>query len=171
LHDTEPSIFTAAPSNAWPVPGTSGQQGGSGVVAAVTAGAGTIGYADQSAIGTLSAAKIQVGTGKDFVAYSAAGATAAFSAAATTTAQGAGDLTQVLDYSKITDKSAYAIPLLSYVITCTVHKDATQGKLVTSYLGFVESTTGQAVASKNAGSAPLPDSILKEAQTTIATIK
>jgi phosphate transport system substrate-binding protein len=171
MHDTEPTIFTAAPSNAWPVPGTSGQQGGSGVVAAVTAGAGTIGYADQSSIGTLSAASIQVGTGTDYVKYSAKGATAAFSAAASTTAQGDGDLTQVLDYSKITDKSAYAIPLLSYVITCTVHKDATQGKLVKAYLGFVESTTGQAVASKNAGSAPLPDSILKEAQTTIATIK
>ena len=171
MHDTEPTIFTAAPSNAWPVPGTSGQQGGSGVVAAVTAGAGTIGYADQSSIGTLTAASIQVGTGTDFVKYSAAGATAAFEAAATTTAQGTGDLTQALDYSKITDKSAYAIPLLSYVITCTVHKDATQGSLVKAYLGFVESTLGQAVASKNAGSAPLPDSILKEAQTTIATIK
>lgn len=171
MHDTEPSIFTAAPSNAWPVPGTSGQQGGSGVVAAVTAGAGTIGYADQSAIGKLTAASIQVGTGTDFVAYSAAGATAAFAAGATTTAQGAGDMTQVIDYSKITDKSAYPIPLLSYIITCTVHKDAKQGALTKAYLGFIESTTGQAVAAKNAGSAPLPDSVLKEAQTSIALIK
>lgn len=171
LHDVEPSIFTAAPTNAWPIAGTSGQQGGSGVVAAVTAGAGTIGYADQSSVGTLAQAKLQVGTSTDFVAYSAAGATAGFDAAATTTAQGTGDLTQVLDYSKITDKSAYPIPLLSYIITCTVHKDATQGKLVKAYLGFIESTLGQAVASKNAGSAPLPDSILKDAQATVATIK
>jgi phosphate transport system substrate-binding protein len=171
LSDTQPSIFTAAPTNAWPIPGTSGQQGGSGVVAAVTAGAGTIGYADQSSVGTLAQAQIQVGTGKDFVAYSAAGATAAFAAAATTQAQGDGDLTQVIDYSKITDKSAYPIPLLSYVITTTTHKDATQGSLVKAYLGFIESTVGQAVAAKNANSAPLPDSILKDAQKSIALIK
>ncbi len=171
LSDTQPSIFTVAPTNAWPIAGTSGQQGGSGVVAAVTAGAGAIGYADQSSVGKLTQAQIQVGTGKDFVAYSAAGATAAFDAAATTKAQGAGDMTQVIDYSKITDKSAYPIPLLSYIITCTVHKDAKQGSLVKAYLGFLESTVGQAVAAKNAGSAPLPDSVLKEAQTSIALIK
>jgi phosphate transport system substrate-binding protein len=171
LHDVEPTIFTAAPTNAWPVPGTSGQQGGSGVVAAVTNGAGTIGYADQSSIGKLTAAEIQVGTGKDFVAYTAAGATAAFDVAATTAAQGSGDLTQVVDYSKITDKSGYPIPLLSYIITCTVHKDATQGKLTKAYLGFIESTVGQKVASVNAGSAPLPNSVLKDAQASIALIK
>ena len=171
LSDTQKSIFTVAPTNAWPIPGTSGQQGGSGVVAAVTAGAGTIGYADQSSVGTLAQAKIQVGTGKDFVAYSAAGATAAFAAASSTQAQGDADMTQVIDYSKITDKSAYPIPLLSYIITCTVHKDATQGALTKAYLGFLESTIGQAVAAKNAGSAPLPDSVLKDAQKSIALIK
>src|SRR6185312_6080902 len=109
----------------------------------------TIGYADQSSIGKLPAAQVQVGTASDFVAYSAKAATAAFDAAATTTAQGDGDMTQVIDYSKITDKSAYAIPLLSYIITCTVHKDATQGALTKAYLGFIESTLGQAVAAKN----------------------
>jgi phosphate transport system substrate-binding protein len=171
MSDTQPSIFTVAPTNAWPIAGTSGQQGGSGVVAAVTAGAGAIGYADQSSVGTLSQAEVQVGTGTDFTKYSAAGATAAFEAAASTQAQGDGDMTQVIDYTKITDKSAYAIPLLSYIITCTVHKDATQGKLTAAYLGFLESTVGQAVASKNAGSAPLPDSVLKEAQQSIALIK
>ena len=171
LSDTQPTIFTVPPTNAWPIAGTSGQQGGSGVVAAVTAGAGAIGYADQSSVGTLAQAQIQVGTGKDFVAYSAAGATAAFAAAATTQAQGSGDLTQVIDYSKITDKSAYPIPLLSYVITTTTHKDPKQGSLVKAYLGFIESTVGQAVAAKNANSAPLPDSILKDAQKSIALIK
>lgn len=171
LHDVQPSIFTATPGTAWPVPGTSGQQGGSGVVSAVTAGAGTIGYADQSSIGSLTAAQVQVGTGKDFVAYSAAGATAAFDAAATTTAQGDGDMTQQVDYSKITEASAYPIPLLSYIITCTVHKDAAQGALTRAYLGFIESTVGQAVAAKNAGSAPLPDSVLEEAQKSISLIK
>ncbi|HXR45071.1 MAG TPA: extracellular solute-binding protein [Pseudolysinimonas sp.] len=170
MHDTQPSIFTQAVGTAWPVAGTSGQQGGSGVVNAVTAGTGTIGYADQSSIGTATAAKVS-GSGKDFVAYTAEGATEAFDSAATVASQGAGDLTEVIDYSKISGKSAYPIPLLSYVITCTVHKDAAQGKLTQAYLGYVLSTQGQLVGSKNAGAAPLPTSVLKAAQKTIALIK
>jgi phosphate transport system substrate-binding protein len=170
LHDTQPSIFTQAVGTAWPVAGTSGQQGGTGVVNAVTAGANTIGYADQSSIGQATAAKVS-GSDKHFVAYSAEGATEAFDSAATVEAQGEGDMTEVVDYSKITGASAYPIPLLSYVITCTVHKDAAQGKLTQGYLGFVLSTLGQQVGNKNAGAAPLPNSVLKQAQKTIATIK
>jgi phosphate transport system substrate-binding protein len=170
LHDTQPSIFTQTVGTAWPVAGTSGQQGGSGVVNAVTAGAGAIGYADQSSIGQATAAAVS-GTGKDFVKYTAEGATEAFDSAATVSAQGSGDLTEVVDYSKITGKTGYPIPLLSYVITCTVHKDATQGKLTQAYLGYVLSTQGQAVGSKNAGAAPLPTSVLQQAQKSIALIK
>jgi phosphate transport system substrate-binding protein len=170
LHDTQPSIFTQAVGTAWPVPGTSGQQGGSGVVNAVNAGAGTIGYADQSSIGSATAASVS-GTGTDFVKYTAEGATEAFDSAASVQAQGTGDMTEVVDYSKVSGKSAYPIPLLSYVITCTVHKDATQGKLTQAYLGYVLSTQGQQVGNKNAGAAPLPNSVLKQAQKTIATIK
>lgn len=171
LHDTQPSIFTQTVGTAWPVPGTSGQQGGSGVVNAVTAGAGTIGYADQSSIGSATQASVSGTDEKTFVKYSAEGATEAFDSAATVQAQGTGDLTEVIDYSKVTGKSAYPIPLLSYVITCTVHKDATQGKLVQGYLGYVLSTQGQQVGNKNAGAAPLPTAVLKQAQKTIATIK
>lgn len=171
LHDTQPGIFTQTPGTAWPVSGTSGQQGGSGVVTAVAGGQGTIGYADQSSINGATAAKIQVGTGTDFVGYTAEGATAAFEAGATVHSQGTGDMTEVIDYSKIIDAAAYPIPLLSYVITCTSHQDATQGELTRAYLGFVLSTLGQQVGAKNAGAAPLPNSVLKQAQKTIATIK
>jgi phosphate transport system substrate-binding protein len=171
LHDVQPGIFTRTPGTAWPVPGTSGQQGGSGVVTAVAGGQGTIGYADQSSIDGATAAKIQVGTGTDFVGYTAEGATAAFEAAAAVHAQGAGDMTEVIDYAKITDASAYPIPLLSYVITCTAHQDATQGELTRAYLGFVLSTLGQQVGAKNAGAAPLPNSVLTQAQKTLATIE
>ncbi len=106
LHDTQGSIFTQAVGTAWPVAGTSGQQGGSGVVNAVTAGTGTIGYADQSSIGSATAAKVS-GTGKDFVGYTAEGATEAFDSAATVQSQGAGDMTEVIDYSKVSGASAY----------------------------------------------------------------
>ena len=171
LHDVQPSVWTAAPSTTWPITGESAQQGGSGVVATVAAGANTIGYADQSAVGTASQASIQVGTGKTFVAYSEKGATNAFSAAASTTPSGKGDLTQTLDYTKITNADSYPIPLLSYQIVCTTFKSATQAKLTQAYLGFVGSATGQAVAAKNAGSAPLPASILSDVATSLKLIK
>jgi phosphate transport system substrate-binding protein len=171
LHDVQPSIFTQAAGTAWPVAGTSGQQGGSGVVNTVTAGAGTIGYADHSSIGTATAADIQVGTAKTFVTYSAKGATNAFAAAATTTPSTKGDLTQVLDYSKITNKDSYPIPLLSYQILCTTFKDPAQAKVTKAYLGYIGSEIGQAIAAKNAGSAPLPAAILADVQKSLALVK
>jgi phosphate transport system substrate-binding protein len=171
LHDVQPSIFTETAGTAWPVPGTSGQQGGSGVVNTVTAGAGTIGYADNSSIGSVNAAEVQVGTGKSFVAYSQTGATNAFDSAATTTPSGKGDLTQVIDYSKITNKNAYPIPLLSYQVVCTSFKDPAQAKLTKAYIGFVASDEGQKIAATNAGSAPLPASILKDIQASLKLVK
>jgi phosphate transport system substrate-binding protein len=171
LHDTEPTVFTQAVGTAWPVAGTSGQQGGSGVVNTVTAGTGTIGYADNSSIGSVSSAQVEVEGSKKFVAYSQTGATNAFEAAATATPSGTGDLTQALDYSKITNTDSYPIPLLSYVVTCKTFKDAAQQKLTKAYLGYIASDEGQKVASVNAGSAPLPTSILKEIQKSLALIK
>jgi phosphate transport system substrate-binding protein len=171
LSEVQPSIFTQAAGTAWPVPGTSGQQGGSGVVNTVTAGTGTIGYADNSSIGSLTSAQIQVGTGKNFVAYSQSGATKAFDSAATATPSTDGDLTQHIDYTKITEKDEYPIPLLSYQVLCTTFKDAAQGKLTKAYVGYIASTEGQKIASVNAGAAPLPTSILTEIQKSLKLVK
>jgi phosphate transport system substrate-binding protein len=158
-------------SNAWPVTGESAQQGGSGIVSAVAAGKYTIGYADQSSIAKATAASVQLGTTTTFVDYSAAGATSAFTESATTTPSTKNDLTQDLDYTKITGTSSYPIPLLSYAVACTTFKKAAQAALVRSYLGFIDSTEGQAIAAKNAQSAPLPAALLAEAKTSIAAIK
>ncbi|MGA0566940.1 phosphate ABC transporter substrate-binding protein PstS [Rathayibacter sp. KR2-224] len=171
LSQTQPSIWTYPVSTAWPVQGTSGQQGGSGVVNTVTAGVGTIGYADHSSIGKAEAAKIQVGTSKTFADYSASGATKAFDSAATATPQVKGDLLQKIDYTKITDKSAYPIPLLSYDVVCTTFKDPKQAKLTAAYLGFVASETGQKVAAANAGSAPLPTKIQSDVAASLKLVK
>jgi phosphate transport system substrate-binding protein len=171
LSQSQPSIWSYPVSTAWPVTGESGQQGGSGVVTAVGAGKDTIGYADQSSIGKATAASIQLGTTTNFVAYSAAGATAAFQEAAATKASTKGDLTQDLDYTKITGTTSYPIPLLSYDVLCTQFKDATQASLAKAYVGYIVSSQGQAVAAKNAGSAPLPASILTEAKASLALIK
>jgi phosphate transport system substrate-binding protein len=173
LHQVAPSDWTNAPSNDWPFPHVgSGQQGGSGVVTAVSQTANSIGYADQSSINGAHQASIQAGTsGSDFVAYSSAGATKAFDESAQDAAQGDGDLTKKLDYTKITGTDAYPIPLLSYDVVCKTFKDSTQGKLTSAYLGYIGSAQGQQIAAKNAGAAPLPDSVVSEIAKTVALIK
>jgi phosphate transport system substrate-binding protein len=172
LSAVQPSIWTNPPSNKWPIAGSSAQQGGSGVVNTVAAGTGTIGYADHSAIGSATAAKIQVGTGTTFVAFSPAGATAAFTAAATTQSTGVkGDLSQKFDYSKLNTPDVYPIPLLSYQIVCTTFKTAAQAPLTTAYISYVASDQGQQIAAKNAGSAPIPDSMLTQIQTSLQLVK
>ncbi|GGF19113.1 phosphate ABC transporter substrate-binding protein PstS [Subtercola lobariae] len=165
LSAAAPSIWTFPPTNTWPIAGTSAQKGGSGVVQAVGAGAGTIGYADHSAIGTATAATI------NNVAFSQAGATAAFTAGATTVPTTTGDLSQKFDYSKLTGPSIYPIPLISYQIVCSTFKDPAQAALTKSYVGYVASSVGQQIAQKNAGSAPIPDSMLTQIQATLATVK
>lgn len=174
LHQQDPTDWSWDASTTWPtIPGdkSSGQQGGSGVVGAVTAGTGTIGYADQSSIGTAVAAQVEVGTSGTFVPYSAAAATAAFDSAATAASQGADDLTIALDYTKITDTSEYPIPLLSYDVVCKTAKDPAQGALTKAYLSYVTSSAGQQLAAANAKSAPLPDSILTKIAASLADVK
>ena len=145
------------------------QKGGSGVVEAVKAGSGTIGYADHSAIGDLkSVAIIQDGTA---IPFSPEAVTATFAAAAVDADNGVpGDLSKKFDYTKLTAET-YPIPLVSYAITCTEFKDTKQAELVKSYLGFITSSLGQQVAAKNAGSAPLPESVLADAAKTLEAIK
>lgn len=170
LAATQTSVWTHPAGKDWPVEGNvSKQKGGSGVVEAVKSGSGTIGYADHSAIGDLNAASIlQDGTA---VAYSGEAVSKTFELAAVDASNGvAGDLSKKFDYSKLTAET-YPIPLVSYAVTCTTFKDAKQAELVKSYLGFVTSSLGQSVAAKNAGSAPLPTSVLEAAAKTLAAIK
>lgn len=170
LSEVAPTIWTSPASNTWPIAGSSAQKGGSGVVQAVTAGAGTIGYADHSAIGSLSSAAI--GSGKDFVTFSQDAVTAAFAQAATPADTGVkGDLAQKIDYTTLTSADVYPIPLVSYQIVCTTFKDPAQAKLTTAYLGFVASEIGQAVAAKNAGAAKVPADLLAQIQDTLKTVK
>ncbi len=171
LSQSQPSLWTYPVSTAWPVTGESAQQGGSGIVATVAAGKDTIGYADQSSVAKATQASIQLGTSKTYVQYSAAGATKAFAAAATAAPVGPGDLTEKLDYTKITAAGAYPIPLLSYAVLCSTLKSPAQTKVVTAYLGFIDSANGQAVSAKNAGSAPLPENILTQVAASLKLVK
>ncbi len=171
LTQVQPTLFAGPAGSAWPVAGTSGQQGGSGVVNTVKAGEGTIGYADHSSIGDLTSAAIQSGAGKDFVAYTPEAATTGFEAAAVAAPLTDGDLSKKIDYTKISGADSYPIPLLSYVIACTTFKDPAQAALTKAYIGFLGSETGQKVAAKNAGSAPVPASITADFTASLELIK
>lgn len=170
LAATQSSVWTFPAGKDWPVQGNvSKQKGGSGVVEAVKAGSGTIGYADHSAIGSLNAASIV--TNGNALAFSGEAVSKTFDVAAVDASNGvAGDLSKKFDYTKLT-ADAYPIPLVSYAVVCSSFKDAKQAELVKSYLGFVTSSLGQSVAEKNAGSAPLPESVLAAAAKTLAAIK
>lgn len=167
---TQSENWPYAAANSWPVTGNvSLQKGGSGVVSTVEAGSGTIGYADHSAIGDATAVSIiQDGTA---IAYSAEAVAKTFEVAAVDNSNGVtGDLSKKFDYSKLTTET-YPIPLVSYAVVCSTFKDSTQAEVTKAYLSFVASTTGQAVAAKNAGSAALPDSVLADVQASLEAIK
>ncbi|WP_285727022.1 phosphate ABC transporter substrate-binding protein PstS [Psychromicrobium xiongbiense] len=169
LSQVSPSVWTDPVSNKWPVAGSSAQQGGSGVVNTVKAGDGTIGYADHSAIGTVAAASIKVG-GKA-VDFSADGVTKAIQASVTAAPSGAkGDLSQKIDYTKLSTGDAYPIPLISYAIACNKFTDPKQAALVKAYLGYVASDQGQKISAKNAGSAPLPTDLAAKIQESLKAI-
>ncbi len=143
-------------SDTWPIQGGEAAQGTSGVIGAVKAGAGTIGYADESQAKDLGIAKIQVGT--SYVAPSADGAAKLLEAATRSTDGGQ----YVFSYSlprTTTDAGQYPITLVSYAIACSKYTDAAKGALVKAYFTYITSADGQAAAAKAAGSAPLSTAV------------
>jgi phosphate transport system substrate-binding protein len=153
------------PDGVWPLKSGEAATGTSGVVEAVTNGAGTIGYADHSQVGSLQVAKIKVGTA--YVEPSAEGASKTVEVSKRATGRPAGDIAIDVDRTT-TEAGAYPIILVSYVIACpTYAKDA---ELIKAFLSYVVSTDGQAKAAKAAGSAPLPAAISTEAATQLGKV-
>jgi phosphate transport system substrate-binding protein len=65
---------------------------------------------------------------------------------------------------------AYPIVLISYQITCSQYPSKAQADLVKAFESYVVSAAGQDAAAKQAGSAPITDSLRQKAQTAIDTI-
>jgi phosphate transport system substrate-binding protein len=169
LHSAAPSVWTDDPDSTWPLQsGESGAQT-SGMVQAVNAGDGAIGYADASQAGDLGVAKVKVGN--TYVAPSANGAAADFdqSKKDPELSQGKYVFAYTVDRTS-TDPSTYPVLLVSYLMGCTKYPSADTTKLVKAYFNYVISSDGQQAAAQNAGSAPLPPSITKEAQTAVNAI-
>ena len=151
----------------WPFNGGEGADGTSGVIQAVTAGEGYIGYADASQAGDLGVAN--VGVGDEFVSLSPEAAAAVVDASTPVKGRAATDL--AIDVARDTTESGvYPIVLVSYHIACTKYDDANQAELVKAFLSYVISEDGQAAAADTAGSAPISDGLRSKAEQALGAI-
>jgi phosphate transport system substrate-binding protein len=167
LGQTAPTVWTEKASDTFPFPGE-GAKGTSGVVDAVTNGTNMIGYADASQAGTLSTAKLMVGS--EFVAYTPEAAAEVVAGSPLVPDRAADDLALDLN-RKTTNPAEYPLVLVSYAIVCNEYADAAQGELVKAYIEYIASADGQAVAEKSAGVAPLTDKLEADVAAVLATVK
>ncbi len=169
LHEAAPSVWTFDPDGTWPLKtGESGAQT-SGLVQAVKAGDGTIGYADDSQAGGLGVAKIKVGN--TYVAPSAQGAANDFDKSQKDPQLSQGNYVTAYKVDRTpTSASDYPLLLVSYLMGCTKYSSDTTTKLVKAYFNYIISSDGQQAAAQNAGSAPLPPGVTSSDQTAVNAI-
>ena len=136
-----------------------GGQGTSGVVSAVAAGEGSIGYADASQIGDLPAAA--VGVGGEFVEFSPEAAGRIVDAS--TRLEGRNDYDFAIEVNRTPDDATvYPIALVSYHIVCLQYDSQEEVDLVKAFMTYVGSEAGQAASQASAGSAPISPEVSDE---------
>jgi len=139
-----------------------------GVVQAVGAGDGYVGYADASQAGDLGT--VAVGVGGEFTEFSPEAAATVLDVSERVEGRGETDL--AIDLARDTQESgAYPIVLLSYHIACADYEDDATAELVKSYLTYVASPEGQQAAADNAGSAPISDTLREDVTVAIDSIQ
>ena len=166
LSAAAPQDWPYQPDDAFPVKGGESAEGTSGVVEAVGAGEGTVGYADASQAGDLGIAKIKVGN--TYVAPSPEGAAKDVEISKESTDVGGDQFVTAFDLERTsTDPSTYPIVLVSYLATCTGGDNA---DLVKALFAYAISSEGQQAAAKNAGSAPLTAKTTQQIQPSVDAI-
>ena len=152
----------------WPVKGGEAANGTSGVISAINAGSGTIGYADLSQVGDLGT--VNVGVGDEFVAPSSEAAAQIVDVSQRVEGQGE----YVFAYELARDTTAdgiYPISLVSYEMACTRYDSADEAALVKAFYSYIISEEGQQAAATTAGSAPIPDSLRQEITPAVEAIQ
>ena len=156
-----PDVWTFGALEIWDE-GPGGGEGAlqtSGVVAAVNAGEGSIGYADASQIGDLPAAA--VGVAGEFVEYSAEAAGRIVDASERTGGQSEFDF--AIEVTRTPDSAdTYPIALVSYHIVCLQYEDQETLDLVKAFMTYIGSEEGQAASAASAGSAPISAEVRAE---------
>ena len=167
LAQAAPSDWTYPASQTWPLQNGEAGDGTSGVVNAVKAGAGSIGYADESQAGDLGKAMIKVGSA--FVAPSATSASKVLDESKIHAGRPATDL--AIDVNRTTNAAGvYPIILISYQIMCQEQSNAAAANLIKAFETYIVSSDGQQTAAAAAGSAPLSSSLAEKAKAAIDTI-
>jgi len=170
LSEVVPSVWDHEVSGDWPVKGGEAAQGTSGVVEAVAAGEGAIGYADASQAGELGIAKIEVG--KEFVEPTAEAAAKILDESPEDKADAPGQYMFPFSLDRKTEsEGTYPIVLVSYLLACTEYGSADEAAVTKAYLEYVISTEGQEAAASNAGSAPLSEALTSKITPAIEAIE
>jgi phosphate transport system substrate-binding protein len=170
LSKVAPDIWTYGALQDWGGDGPGGGEGAdktAGVVAAVQAGEGSIGYADESQIAELPAAMI--GVGSEFVAPTAEAAAKVLDISPR--AQGRPDADFAFELVRDTTESGvYPIVLVSYHVVCLQYDSQETVDMVKGFMTYVGSEEGQTAAADTAGSAPISDDLREQMLAVINTI-
>ena len=162
MSQTAPDIWTYGAIEPWDTEGPGRGEGAAqttGVVQAVAAGEGSIGYADASQIGDLPAAA--VGVAGEFVEYSAEAAGRIVDSSERTGGQSEYDF--AIEVNRNPDSAdTYPIALVSYHIVCLEYDDQETVDLVKSFMTYIGSPEGQQASADSAGSAPISDEVSQE---------
>jgi phosphate transport system substrate-binding protein len=168
LHQAAPGVWTYPAAGTWPVQGGEAGAQTAGVVAAVKAGAGAIGYVDESQSTGFQVGKVKVGS--SYVAPSAKADAAVVSSSQTVPGRAAADLAISINRTT-TNASEYPIVLVSYHIGCLAPKDTNKGAILKAFENYVISSDGQQAAAKTAGSAPISDAQRSKSQKVVDQFK
>lgn len=170
LSKAAPSVWKYPVDGNWPVKGGESAQGTSGVVEAVSAGDGSIGYADESQAGDLSIAKVKVGN--EYVGPTAEAAAKILEESPKNQELSKGQYVFAYDLDRSTEASGtYPIVLVSYLMGCTEYDSSDTAAIVKGYFNYVISPAGQQAAAQNAGSAPMSDGLRSQIQPAVDAIQ
>ncbi len=170
MSQAAPDIWTFGALEDWQGDGPGGGEGApqtSGVVAAVGAGEGSIGYADASQIGDLPAAAVSVAG--EFVEFSPEAAGRIVDSSERLA--GRNDFDFAIEVNRNpTTADTYPIALVSYHIVCLEYDDQNTVDLIKAFMAYVGSDEGQAAAAESAGAAPISPEVQAEILTSIDAI-
>jgi phosphate transport system substrate-binding protein len=171
LSKAAPSVWTHEVRGDWPVKGGEAASGTSGVVEAVAAGEGAIGYADASQAGELGKAMIKVGSTYAEPSSEAAAKVLDLSKEDPELEKGSKNVIAFEIDRKTEASGVYPIILVSSLIGCTKYKSADEAALVKAYFEYAISPEGQALAEEQAGSAPLSEALTKKVEAAVGAIE
>jgi phosphate transport system substrate-binding protein len=171
LSQVAPSVWTHEVSGEWPVKGGEAASGTSGVIEAVSAGEGAIGYADASQAGELGKALIKVGSTWAEPSAEAAAKVLDLSKEDPELEKGSKSVIAFEIDRKTEASGVYPIILVSSLIGCTKYKSADEAALVKAYFEYAISPEGQELSAEASGAAPLSPTLTKKVEAAVGAIE